>query len=96
MARIFINGEWIGCTSDAYLLVNKYRALRREGKYVEPRTTIYWDTTINEVEFWLDVGRLSRPLLIVDSNIEEYDKALRDVHNKVPGAKRIEFIQNIR
>ena len=96
LARIFINGEWIGCSTNSYDLVNKYRALRREGKYVEPRTTIFWDTTINEVEFWLDVGRLSRPLLIVDSNIKEYDKALLDVHNKVPNAKKIEFIQNIR
>ena len=96
LARVYINGEWIGCSENAYELVNKYRLLRREGKYVEPRTTIYWDTTINEVEFWLDVGRLSRPLLIVDSNIVEYDQALRNVHNKVPGAKRIDFVQNIR
>ncbi len=96
LARIFINGEWIGCSTNAYELVNKYRALRREGKTVEPRTTIYWDTSINEVEFWLDVGRLSRPLLIVDSNIKEYDQALRDIYNKVPGSKKVEFVQNIR
>jgi len=96
LARIFINGEWIGCSTNAYDLVNKYRSFRRKGKYVEPRTTIFWDTTINEVEFWLDVGRLSRPLLIVDSNIKEYDQALHDVHNNVPNAKKIEFIQNIR
>lgn len=96
LARIFINGEWIGCSPDAYSLVNKYRNLRRQGQRVEPRTTIFWDTTVNEVEFWLDVGRLIRPLLIVDSNIEEYTKAMNDIHNKVPGAKRIEFVQNIR
>jgi DNA-directed RNA polymerase beta subunit len=96
LARIFVNGEWIGCSTNAYDLVNKYRRFRREGKYVESKTTIYWDTSVNEVEFWLDVGRLCRPLLIVDSNIEEYDKALHDVYNKVPGAKPITFIQNIR
>ena len=96
LARVFINGEWIGCVENAHKLVTKYRALRREGKYVEPKTTIFWNTTINEVEFWLDVGRLTRPLLIVDSNIDKYDKALMDIHNNVPGAKRIQFTQNIR
>jgi DNA-directed RNA polymerase II subunit RPB2 len=96
LARIFINGDWIGCTNDAHSLVKKYRYLRREAKYVDPRTTIFWDTSINEVEFWLDVGRLTRPLLIVDSNIEEYDQSLRDIHDKKENAKRIDFVQNIR
>lgn len=96
LARIFINGDWIGCTNDAYSLVKKYRYLRREARFVDPHTTIFWDTTINEVEFWLDVGRLTRPLLIVDSNIDEYDQALRDLHDGKPNAKRIEFVQNIR
>lgn len=96
LARVFINGEWIGCSDDAHALVKKYRAYRRAGVYVDSKTTIFWDTSINEVEFWLDVGRLCRPLLIVDSNIEEYDKALQDIHNNVPGAKKIEFVQNIR
>jgi DNA-directed RNA polymerase beta subunit len=32
----------------------------------------------------------------VDNNIEEYDQAMRDIHNKVQGAKKIQFIQNIR
>jgi DNA-directed RNA polymerase beta subunit len=95
LARIFVNGEWIGCYKNAYEIFNKYRKLRRNKQGVESKTTIYWDPIVNEVEFWLDVGRLTRPLLIVDSNIEEYDQALRNVHNKVPGAKRIEFVQNI-
>jgi len=96
LARVFINGNWIGCCEHSYKLIEKYRNLRREGKGVEPRTTIYWDSNINEIEFWLDVGRLTRPLLIVYSNILEYDQALRDVHNKVKGAKRIEFNQYLK
>jgi DNA-directed RNA polymerase beta subunit len=96
LARIFVNGEWIGCSENSYELVSKYRQLRREGKYVEPRTTIYWDAIVNEVEFWLDVGRLTRPLIIVYNNINEYDQALRDIHNKKPNAKKIEFHQYIK
>lgn len=98
LARVFINGDWIGCCNDAHKLVSRYRNYRRDSRSlsVEPRTTIYWDPVVNEVEFWLDVGRLTRPLFIVDNNIEQYDQALRDVFNKKPGAKKIEFIQNIR
>ena len=88
-ARIYINGEWIGVCEKAYKLVGKYRLMRRLGKSVDPYTTIYWDPVTDEVEFWLDVGRLFRPLLIVDSNIDEYDTAKRAGESPT-------FIQNIR
>lgn len=104
LVRVFINGEWIGTTANAYDLVARYRSLRREGRMVDPFTTIYWDPVTDEVEFWLDVGRLRRPLLIVDSNIIEYDAALHARHTwskshdgSTKGAPpRIEFVQNIR
>ena len=96
LARIFVNGEWVGCCENSHKLVEKYRTLRRRREGIEPRTTIYLDSVVNEVEFWLDVGRLTRPLFIVDNNIEEYDQALKDIHVKKPGAVRIEFVQNIR
>ena len=79
-ARIYVNGEWIGCCGDAPALVGRYRALRREGRIVDPRTTIAWDPITDEVEFWLDVGRLVRPLFIVDNNIAEYDAAMTARH----------------
>jgi DNA-directed RNA polymerase beta subunit len=80
LARLSVNGEWIGCCESAHRLVARYRALRREGRVVDPYATIYWDPVLDEVEFWLDVGRLRRPLLIVDSNIAEYDAALGALH----------------
>jgi DNA-directed RNA polymerase beta subunit len=104
LARIFVNGEWIGVCANAQELVSRYRNLRREGRIVDPHTTIYWDPVTDEIEFWLDVGRLRRPLLIVDNNIEAYDAALRARHiwgkthngdmNGAPA--KIEFVQNIR
>lgn len=104
LARVFVNGEWIGVCDDAQELVERYRGLRREGRIVDPHTTIYWDPVTDEVEFWLDVGRLRRPLLIVDSNIAEYDAALRARHawakahgGDMKGAPpRVEFVQNVR
>jgi DNA-directed RNA polymerase beta subunit len=88
LARIFVNGEWIGCCTAAHELVRRYRALRREHRGVDPRTTIYWDPVTDEVEFWLDVGRLIRPLLIVDNNIAEYDAAARARHVALGKRKR--------
>jgi DNA-directed RNA polymerase beta subunit len=95
LAAVFVNGEWIGVCDDAQDLVRRCRAMRREGRGVDPFTTIYWDPKTDDVEFWLDVGRLRRPLLIVDNNLDEYDAALRARHAGVDTA-RVEFVQNIR
>ena len=104
LARVFVNGEWIGCADSAHALVARYRALRREGRAVDPSTTIAHDPVTDEVEFWLDVGRLRRPLLIVDNNIAAYDAA-KQAHfawTKADPATRgqepapVEFVQNVR
>lgn len=76
-ARVFVNGEWIGTCRDEHALVARWRALRREGVAVDPTTSICVDSVTGEVGFWLDVGRLGRPLLIVDNNLLEYAAARR-------------------
>lgn len=97
LSFIYVDGELIGYCKNAPLLVNRYRSLRREGRIVDPYTTIYWRSITNEVEFWLDVGRLRRPLLIVDNNLEDFDKeCMNAFNNKVPIPSDIQFIQNIR
>lgn len=102
LARVFVNGDWIGCCEKPSELVARYRGLRRRGIAVAPRTTISWKIDTNEVEFWLDVGRITRPLLIVDSNEKEYDAACRKAFEaRKAGEKdwrkhRIEFVQNVR
>ena len=80
LARVFVNGEWVGVCESAHELAARYRALRREGRGVDPFATVYHDPVTDEVEFWLDVGRLRRPLLIVDNNLPAYDAALRAAH----------------
>ena len=102
LSRIYVNGKWIGCCTNSHVLVDRYRKLRREGRIVDPKTTIYWDPVLNEIEFWLDVGRLVRPIIIVDSNIEAYDKYRRDLHIWKNGDKKgeepspVKFTQNMR
>lgn len=75
MSKVYINGELIGYYRDrAYNLAKKYRNMRRR-REIDIYTSIYVDPLTNELEFWLDVGRLVRPIIIVYNNIDEYDEA---------------------
>lgn len=102
LAMVFVDGYWVGCTADAPRLVGKYRALRREGRLVDPRTSIVWHPITDDVEFLLDVGRMVRPLLIVDNNLEEYDEGCRRAFaasragEADPRRHRAPFVQNTR
>lgn len=89
MTNIFVNGEWIGCCQKPILLVNKYKEYRRKGQHISKYTSIIWDPVSDDIQFWLDLGRLYRPLLIVYNNIDEYDKAIND-------GGHIEFSQYIK
>jgi DNA-directed RNA polymerase beta subunit len=89
MALVYINGELIGCCKLPHVVIDRYRRLRREGRVVDKYTTITWDERENEVKFWLDAGRLIRPLQIVDNNLAEFEAAQK-------AGKPIKFIQNVR
>jgi DNA-directed RNA polymerase II subunit RPB2 len=71
MAKVFINGDWIGCCRKSHEIVRQYRVRRREGA-IHPLTTVVWDIITSEVHFWTDVGRLMRPLVIVYNNLDAY------------------------
>lgn len=45
---------------------------------IDTMTTIHWDTDSNEINFWVDAGRMMRPVLIVRNN-GELDSIGRDV-----------------
>ena len=102
LARIFVNGNWVGCCETPHEFIARYRGMRRRGEGVTPHTTISWKLETNEVEFWLDVGRLTRPLIIVDNNQEEFDAAARKAFEaKKAGDSdwekhKIQFVQNVR
>lgn len=63
-ARVYVNGHLIGYTKTSILLVNKYRMKRRKLE-INPYTTVYWDNMQDEVHFFVDSGRMTRPLMIV-------------------------------
>lgn len=78
LAKVLVNGYWLGCCRDAYALARKYRTMRRApDSAINPYTTIVCEYNTRELSFWTDYGRLTRPLVIVYSNYEEYKVAQR-------------------
>lgn len=73
-ANIFVNGDWVGIVQKPHLFVAKYRAIRRDPDQVvlDRSVSICWDTRSNEIWFWVDCGRLVRPLFIVYNNYTEH------------------------
>jgi len=90
LAKVFVNGYWLGCCRDAYALARKYRNKRRDPKgEINPYTTIVCEYNVRELSFWTDYGRLTRPLVIVYNNYAEYKEAQR-------AGKPIQFSQWIK
>ncbi len=77
LAKIFVNGDWIGCCRHAHECARSYRNKRRHDR-IHHLTTIVWEPLVREVSFWTDVGRLQRPLVIVYNNITAYNENWRN------------------
>ena len=46
-------------------------------------TTIAFDVQSNELYFWVDIGRIVRPLIIVYNNEEEFNKSNKKITFKL-------------
>jgi len=105
LTKVFVNGDWIGCTTNSPQLVYKYRDLRRgwdnnppkrlENTVINPRTSMYWNTDSNEVQFWVDAGRLVRPILVVRNNTDLDTVGQFLIGTKYDSKKDTGFIQDI-
>nr|QQV29652.1 DNA-directed RNA polymerase subunit beta [Kaumoebavirus] len=91
-SKIFVNGEWIGATRYSHKLVEKYRNYRRnyaDNLIISPYTTIHFDTNTDDINFWVDAGRLMRPLIIVKNNYDEIkDGDLKNFYQDILVTKR--------
>lgn len=74
LTKVFVNGDWIGCINGSYDFVKKYKELRIMEK-IHYLTTIVWSILLREIYFWVDAGRLLRPLTIVYNNYDKYVEA---------------------
>ena len=72
LTKVFVNGDWLGCINNMYNFAKKYRNMRREQK-INYLTTVTTDNETNEINFWVDVGRITRPLIIVYNNTDDTD-----------------------
>ena len=67
MTKVFVNGNWIGLTSDAYRLFSDFQNLRRDSE-IKREISIVRDFSKREIKFCTDTGRVQRPLYIVENN----------------------------
>lgn len=81
LTKVFVNGDWLGCCLDFASFSKKYREMRRNNK-IHYLTTISFDVKTNELYFWVDIGRIARPLIIVYNNEEEYYKSNKTIEFK--------------
>jgi DNA-directed RNA polymerase beta subunit len=84
LALIKVDGDWLGCCKHPHLFVDRYRKLKREG-VLDRYCSIEWNSVSNIILFYTDLGRLIRPLLIVDNNLDDFNSG-----------KTSTFVQNIR
>ena len=55
--KVFVNGNWIGLTSDAHKLLQTFLMWRRE-RIIKPEISIVRDFTRREIKFCTDCGRV--------------------------------------
>jgi len=82
--KVFVNGDWYGQSFSPKELVDKLKALRRNGT-INPYISIAWYIQYNEIQIWTDGGRLCRPLYIIKDNKFKIDNKFGDeiVNNKL-------------
>lgn len=69
MSKVFVNGYLAGCVERPWEFRRKFIDLRRDGK-INRETTVFWDIKTNDIKFWVDSGRMIRPVVIVYNNLD--------------------------
>ncbi len=95
LTKVFVNGDWIGFCREGWRMAYRYREARRWSD-IHPFTTIVWEPLIRELYFWVDVGRLTRPLVIVYNNLATFIPEYQAWRKAGGTGKRPEFRQWIK
>lgn len=74
---VHVNGHLIAYTKEGTELISKYKRLRRNLE-IDAYTTIHWDRIQDEIHFFVDIGRMIRPLIIVYNNKRDSEVRLKD------------------
>ena len=65
--KVFVNGTWVGVTTDPFELYNEMKSKKHKG-IINIYTSIIFDYKMMEIRICNDGGRLTRPLLRVKDN----------------------------
>jgi len=71
--KIFVNGAWIGVTSDIVKLYNFLKVARRNGLF-SPYISIRWNIEMKELIILTGAGRPSHPVFHVDGDTISFQK----------------------
>lgn len=73
--KVFLNGDWIGLSDDAFKLVKNMEKMRSEGYFDAKNLSVVKDDDECEIRVYCDSGRLYRPVLKVENNIINLKKS---------------------
>ena len=83
--KVFVNGRWIGNIEEPQKTLDTLRLYKRNG-VIPLYTSIQWDITYNEIFICTDGGRLTRPLIYLDSEAPSFMKN-EFLYNKISSKK---------
>jgi DNA-directed RNA polymerase II subunit RPB2 len=71
--KIFLNGRWIGATSNPQEIISIVK-LHRRNKLIDIYTSIFFDIKRNEISICTDAGRITRPLFYNFNGIMSFER----------------------
>ncbi len=78
LARVYLNGNFVGYVQDGRELTDEIRAKRRKG-IISHQINVRYDERTNEVTVNCDKGRIRRPLIIVENGKVRYNRKTREL-----------------
>ena len=73
MAKVFVNGNWVGCVYEPDK-VEKYMKTMRRIAVIPAYISINWNIQENVIYIYTDAGRLCRPVFYVDNGVASFDR----------------------
>jgi len=84
LTKVFLNGEWIGGTSDPSEFVRCLRILRRNA-CINVFISVAWKVQLNEIRIHTEAGRGCRPLIIIQKGRHSVPAAFKSWFDLVIG-----------
>uniref|UniRef100_A0A6C0HI52 DNA-directed RNA polymerase n=1 Tax=viral metagenome TaxID=1070528 RepID=A0A6C0HI52_9ZZZZ len=80
--KVFLNGLWVGVTTDQKLLLGDLKSHRRHA-LIPVTTSIAFHVQKNIIEIFTDAGRLARPVFYFDQETEQFSFESKKEWNQI-------------